>query len=484
LAKKKKRGEQASFLFDDDAGKAADTIDLFGSDDEAPEEHPEPLTDETDDEPLPSGTDEPVEPEPAPAKEGSARGAAKDASAPDASEKPKADKSSGTPTFRFDRYGRRVDRKKIRYGKRKNAPKATTTVVEHDTEAKREYDEARARSRARAEKRAREEARQAELKKAERKKKRQRSASTLIMGFLALLVLAALTWFVTRLSSVRVMNVPNGYTEDEIVELTGLKPKLKKRSALFINTADVEKHIRDNDAYLDATVRFSFPSTIHVTVSKREEAACVRWGPQSEYLAIIDENGTVLNAAAERTNGLLIADGMSISSAVNGTRIGDSSDIQVAALIRLLTKLKELGLLERTPKINRINMTELMQIRMYLEGTPYTIEVGDTSNLETKLMLLQKHWAEIIQEAGDFVRSGTTNTATIYLYSKGGITVSPYEPGYTIPTLPPASVSPSFAPGEQPSANPNEQPNEPTPEPNTPAPQVTPMPHQDDPFTG
>ena len=132
-------------------------------------------------------------------------------------------------------------------------------------------------------------------------------------------------------------------------------------------------------------------------------------------------------------------------------------------------------------------MTELMQIRMYLEGTPYTIEVGDTSNLDTKLMLLQKHWAEIIQEAGDFLRSGTTNTATIYLYSKGGITVSPYEPGYTIPTLPPASVSPSFAPGEQLSANPNEQPNEPTPEPNTPAPSTpgpsTPQPNTPQPNT-
>ncbi len=466
MIKKKKRSERASFLFDDDAGKSTETIDLFGSDDNAPEEQPEPAIGEpTDGEPVPREADEPS-----------------DAAAEDVPAKPKkADNPSETPTFRFDRYGRRVGKKKARYGKRKNAPKATTTVVEHDTEAKREYDEARARSRARAEKRAREEARQAELKKAERKKRRQRSTSTMIMGILAIAVLAALTWFITRLSSVHVTNVPSGYTEEQIIDLTGLRSKLRKRSALFISTADVEKHIRDNDAYLDATVRFSFPSTIHVTVSKREEAACVRWGPQSEYLAIIDENGIVLNAAAESTNGLLIADGMSISSAVNGTRLGDASDIQVAALIRLLTKLKELGLLERTPKINRIDMTELMQIRMYIEGTPYTIEVGDTSNLETKLMLLTKHWTEIMDEAADFIREGKP-TATIYLYSKGGVNISPYEPGYSLPTLAPASVSPSFEPGEQPQ-NPAE-PATPTPEPSTPAPQVTPMPHQDDPFTG
>ena len=468
MAKKKKRSERASFLFDDDAGKTTETIDLFGSDDDASEDLPEPAIEEpADGGSVPPESDEPLQPETVPTET--------------PAKQKKADNPSSAPTFRFDRYGRRIGKKKARYGKRKNAPKATTTVVEHDTEAKREYEEARARSRARAEKRTREEARQAELRKAERKKKRQRSASTMIMGAIAIAILAAMTWFVTRLSSVHVTNVPSGYTEDRIVELTGLRPKLHKRSALFISTADVEKQIRANDPYLDATVRFSFPSTIHVTVSKREEAACVRWGPQNEYLAVIDENGTVLNAAAETTAGLLIADGMSISSAVNGTRLGDVSDIQVAALIRLLTKLKELGLLERTPKINRIDMTELMQIRMYIEGTPYTIEVGDTSNLETKLMLLQKHWTEIMDEAAGFLREGNSS-ATIYLYSKGGVNISPYEAGYTVPTLPPASVQPTNQPGDQ-SPNPYDQPVE-TPEPATPAPQVTPMPHQDDPFTG
>jgi hypothetical protein len=112
-------------------------------------------------------------------------------------------------------------------------------------------------------------------------------------------------------------------------------------------------------------------------------------------------------------------------------------------------------------------------------GMSSTFEVGDTSNLETKLMLLTKHWTEIMDEAGDFIREGKS-TATIYLYSKGGVNISPYEPGYSLPTLAPASVAPSTSPGEQPQ-NPVEQP---TPEPSTPEPQVTPMPHQDDPFTG
>lgn len=461
MAKKKKRGEQVRFLFDGEDGGSDRTINLFESDDDTPEE----------------AYMRPEEPEPD-AEEPDAPEADKPALQDDSEPKP-ADGPLETPSFRFDRYGRRVG-KRARYGKRKNVPKATTTVVERDTEAKREYDEARARAEARAKKRAKEEAKKAEIRKAERKKKRQRSASTFVLGILALVGLAALTWFVTRLGTVRVSYVPEGYTEERIVELSGLSSKIGKRSALFISTRDVEKRINANDPYLDATVRYSFPATITVTVSKREEAACVRWGPQSEYLAIIDENGTVLDAQAEGTNGLLIAEGMNISSAVNGSRLGDSSDIQVAALIRLLSKLKELGLLERTPKINRIDMTELMQIHMYLEGTPYTVEVGDTSNLETKLMLLQKHWTEIMSEASDFIRSGRT-TVTIYLYSKGGVSISPYEPGYAVPTPAPATPRTTVAPdGSTP--GPGSEPQD-TPEPYD-QPVVTPMPHQDEPFTG
>ena len=207
----------------------------------------------------------------------------------------------------------------------------------------------------------------------------------------------------------------------------------------------------------------------------------MRWGPDKENFAIIDENGTVLNAEAENVGGLLIAEGMSISSAVNGARLGDSSDIQVAALIRILQKLKELDLLERTPRISRIDMTELMQIRMYLEGMPYTIEVGDTANLETWLSRLQKNWNTIMNEASAYVRKGYT-TVTIYLYSKGGITVSPFEAGYVVSTPPPVTPGPTdpdatpTEPGDEPVETPSDEPSD--------EPSVTSMPHQDDPFTG
>lgn len=457
MAKKKKRSEQVSFLFDEDAGKKSETIDLFGSDDDVLPEEPYPEDEAPSDDP-----DAPDEEEEAPKK--------------------KADKRSETPKFRFDRYGRRIG-KRTHYGRRKNVQKATTTVVEHETEAKREYDAARKRSEARAKRRAREEEKTAAIKKAQRRKKRRRSISTFVLGVLALAALAGLTWYTTLLNKVNIKNVPEGYTEERILALTGLEPSIKKKSALFISTRDVEKKIAE-DPYLIATVRYAFPSTINITVSKREEAACVRWGPQNEYLAIIDENGIVLNDRAETAGGLLIADGMNVSSAVNGTRIGDSSDIRVTELIRMLTKLKEHGLLDREPRINRIDMTEMMQVRMYVEGAPYTIELGDLTNLETGLNRLEKKWTSIMDEAKEFVRKGST-TVSIYPYGKFGVYVSQYEQGYVIPTPAPVSPRESASPGTRPEPTPGTGPVQtPGDEPvETPLP-VTPMPHQDEPFTG
>ena len=59
MAKKKKDGERASFLFDDDAGRGEETIDLFGPDEDNTEEPEEPdgaeQPEKEPDEPTPSG---------------------------------------------------------------------------------------------------------------------------------------------------------------------------------------------------------------------------------------------------------------------------------------------------------------------------------------------------------------------------------------------------------------------------------------------
>ena len=73
-----------------------------------------------------------------------------------------------------------------------------------------------------------------------------------------------------------------------------------------------------------------------------------------------------------------------------------------------------------------------MSIGMYTsEG--YRIEVGGVDNLDTKLTRLNKKWTEIMSAATRYHNEGSA-TVTIYLYSKLGVTISPYAPDYVAMT--------------------------------------------------
>lgn len=378
----------------------------------------------------------------------------------------------------FDRYGRRVPhKKKNQYGKRKNAPKATTKVIQNDTIAHREYAAAQERSKQRAARRAEKEAHEKKIRERERKERRRSLLKSAAMTAGVILILAAMTWYTTRLKTIDIKILPEGYTTSDIIEASGLKIG---QSIIFQSLSDAKARI-EQDAYLRADLHYSFPSTVTVTLDKRVPAACVRWGPQNEYLAIIDSAGVVLNSEAETTGGLIVAEGMSVTTAQNGKTLGDVTDLQVASLVRILSLLEELDLLSRTPRLNRIDMSELMSISISTEGANYNIEVGDTTNLETKLILLQKHWSEAMDLAGRYIANGST-TATIYLYSKGGISVSPYEPGYYTSM---EMVTDYSLPSDNPVATPETATPDPdAPATETPTPAPTPIPHQDGAFTG
>ncbi len=384
----------------------------------------------------------------------------------------------------FDRYGRRVPakgKKKSRYGKRKNAPKATTKVVQNDTIAHREYEAAKERSRQRAARREAKEAHEKKIRERERRARRRSLLKTGAFGLGAILILAALAWYTTRLRTIDIRPLPDGYTSAEIIENSGLRIG---RSIVFQSLADAKTRI-EQDAYLRATLKYTFPSTVTIALEKRVPAACVRWGPQNEYLAIIDSSGVVLNAEAETTGGLIVAEGMSVTTAQNGRPLGELTDLQVASLVRILSKLEELDLLNRSPRLTRIDMSELMSISIATEGANYSIEVGDTTNLDTKLALLQKHWSEVMDRASQYLANGYS-TATIYLYSKGGISISPYEPGYYTAMENVTNYTlPSDSPAETPSPQEPSEPADPdAPATETPTPAPTPMPHQGGAFTG
>ncbi len=448
--KKKKKPEGYIDLFaDDDEEEAASVGSLFSDDEEDEEEayEAEAAPEETADEDEgPAADDEEDEGYPEPDEEPS---------------RPAFDepRSSARETFTFDRYGRRTGkvprkkRSKERYGKRKHAKKATTTLLLNETEVRREREEAQKRASERDKLREKQRRLEAEQRRAQRKiQAKKRLSALLVLAGLGVLVLLA-GYFTFLIRSIDVVGYTTRYTEEDLIAASGLQ---RQKHILQQDLDKARENLR-RDPYLNTTVKYVFPNRIRITVEERNRAGAVAWGPNKEYIAVIDREGVVLESDASSYPGLPLVQGLIITGANPGARVGDPADEQVQSMLDVLSTLEELGLAD---KIRTVDLTETMGISLY---TPdgYRIEVGDTSDLLTKLNRLKKNYTAIMDKAAQYMGRGADNV-TIYLYSKNGVVISPHEVGYVA-----ASPSPDatfFAPVQN-------NPDEPsvTPAPNLPA---------------
>lgn len=328
-------------------------------------------------------------------------------------------------TFVFDHYGRRKNlNSKSRYGRRKNAPHAAPVVVRNETASDREEREAEERAVKR------ESIRERELNKLRRERKetflrelRQRLTTAAMLIALGIM-LAIAAFFVLRVTSIEVDGSSIRYSNEEILARSGL---VRGRHILLQDTDEAEQRL-NADPYLNASVRYIFPNKITITVQERRGLGVVQWGPNNEYLALIDKEGSVLEATLSSGSAASypLVRGLVVTRVLAGSKIGDDADEQVQSTLDMLTKLDEYGLIR---KISTLDMTETMGISMYTPEN-YRIEVGNVSDLDTKLSRLKKNWAAIMNQAAAY----RSDVITIYLYSKNGVTISPHDVGYEVPT--------------------------------------------------
>lgn len=465
--KKKKKPEGYIDLFaDDDEEEAAPAGSLFDDDEEDLEE-----AEAFEEEEAPAEGFHSEDEGPAPADD-------EDEAYPDEAEEP-LEGTGDEPgpdrreTFTFDRFGRRTGkvprkkRSKERYGKRKHAKKATTTLLLNETEVRREREEAQKRAQERDKLREKQRKMEAEQRRARRKveAKKRLSALLVLLGLGVLALLAGYFTFLIR--SIDVVGYTTRYSEEDLITASGLK----RQRHILQQDLDKARENLEKDPYLNTTVKYVFPNRIRITVEERNRAGAVAWGPNKEYIAVIDREGVVLESDASSYAGLPLVQGLIITGANPGTRVGDPADEQVQSMLDVLSTLEELGLAD---KIKTVDLTETMGISLYTpEG--YRIEVGDTSDLLTKLNRLKKNYTAIMDKATQYMGRGA-DAVTIYLYSKNGVVISPHEVGYVA-----ASPSPDatfFAPVQN-------NPDEPavTPAPNLPAePQDTAGPDTPPPF--
>ena len=471
--KKKNKPEGYIDLFaDDDEEEEASVGSLFSDDDEdegAAEEEDLAAEDEETEEDGADGE----EAEPAHTEYGMPLPTDEEASYVEPEEKFDRTGNASKESFAFDRFGRRTGkvprkkRPKERYGKRKHAKKATTTLLLNETEVLREREEARKRASERDKLRQKQRRLEMEQRRAQRRVERKKRlyAILVLLGLFVLLLLAGYFTFLIR--SIDVVGTLTRYTKEELITASGLK---LQKHILLQDLDEAQEKLR-RDPYLNATVKYVFPNRIRITLEERGRAGAVAWGPNKEYIAIIDRAGIVLESDASSYTGLPLVQGLIITGANRGGRIGDPADEQVQSMLDVLSTLEELGL---SDKIKTVDLTETMGISLYTpEG--YRIEVGDTSDLFTKLNRLRKNYTAIMDKATQYIGRGA-DSVTIYLYSKNGVVISPHEVGYVA-----ASPSPNatmFVPAQR---NPDEPSVTPAPN-NTPDPDATPGPDTPPPF--
>ena len=471
--KKKNKPEGYIDLFaDDDEEEEASVGSLFSDDDEDEEAAEEEDLAAEDEETEEDGADG-EEAEPAHTEYGMPLPTDEEASYVEPEEKFDRTGNASKESFAFDRFGRRTGkvprkkRPKERYGKRKHAKKATTTLLLNETEVLREREEARKRASERDKLRQKQRRLEMEQRRAQRRVERKKRlyAILVLLGLFVLLLLAGYFTFLIR--SIDVVGTLTRYTKEELITASGLK---LQKHILLQDLDEAQEKLR-RDPYLNATVKYVFPNRIRITLEERGRAGAVAWGPNKEYIAIIDRAGIVLESDASSYTGLPLVQGLIITGANRGGRIGDPADEQLQSMLDVLSTLEELGL---SDKIKTVDLTETMGISLYTpEG--YRIEVGDTSDLFTKLNRLRKNYTAIMDKATQYIGRGA-DSVTIYLYSKNGVVISPHEVGYVA-----ASPSPNatmFVPAQR---NPDEPSVTPAPN-NTPDPDATPGPDTPPPF--
>ena len=210
-------------------------------------------------------------------------------------------------TFTFDRFGRRTGkvprkkRPKERYGKRKHAKKATTTLLLNETEVRREREEAQKRAQERDKLREKQRKMEAEQRRARRKveAKKRLSALLVLLGLGVLALLAGYFTFLIR--GIDVVGYTTRYSEEDLITASGLK----RQRHILQQDLDQARENLEKDPYLNTTVKYVFPNRIRITVEERNRAGAVAWGPNKEYIAVIDR-GYVDFAATLRQAGAAI----------------------------------------------------------------------------------------------------------------------------------------------------------------------------------
>lgn len=214
----------------------------------------------------------------------------------------------------------------------------------------------------------------------------------------AAIILSGLCMLVMPMFRVKTVEVEFGsethyYTEEEIIEASGIRAGKDGEDFFGIDLDAVIKKLRAEKPYLKSiTVKSVFPSKVKITVTEKEN---IMTAESNGEIITLDRNFTVLakrSGETERSPFLRITLPAIASASVGSRIVFQNADADTEYILSFLDELKDLGLY---PYLTAVDVSQRYAMSVVLSGK-CRVELGEREKLAEKLELAGK----ILDEKG------------------------------------------------------------------------------------
>lgn len=205
-------------------------------------------------------------------------------------------------------------------------------------------------------------------------------AVSIFIAIIILLILLILSP-VFSIKDVQVTGNKN-LTENTIISLANIEPDT---NIFKVTSKSLKEKIKENAYVNTVTIKKVYPSTIIIKITEREVNYLLEY---SSAYAYIDNQGYILEISKEKIDNKIKISGYvtSIESIIPGNRLCQE-DLQKLNVISQINNIsKNIGIQNLITSIN----IEKNNYSLYLESEGKKVELGDNSNLETKLLYVKE----------------------------------------------------------------------------------------------
>lgn len=168
---------------------------------------------------------------------------------------------------------------------------------------------------------------------------------------------------------------------EQIISLS----KIEKQTNLFqYKKSDIKQNVKQN-AYID-TVSISrrYPDTIQITVTERKPAYILEFANTYVYMS---SQGYLLEFVNEPTD-FLIVTGFSTNTA--NIQVGNRLEAQDLQKLETIYRIVEaIHISELGQVVTKIDMTDVKNYKLILEGEQKTVYIGDGKDLSTRMLYIK-----------------------------------------------------------------------------------------------